>query len=92
MTTKRDFVKTITATIASLLLAGVAQADPVAQLSYDYDPAIRTPVPIPQSERHLQAATAELWFSVPGGGERWKALVLIRLETCFSRIRLSSAC
>lgn len=53
MTTKRDFVKTITATIASLLLAGVAQADPVAQLSYDYDPAIRTPVPIPQSELPL---------------------------------------
>lgn len=83
MTTKRDFVKTITATIASLLLAGVAQADPVAQLSYDYDPAIRTPVPIPQSERHLQAATAELWFSVPGGGRTLEGACLDKAGNLF---------
>ena len=83
MTTKRDFVKTITATVASLLLAGVAQADPVAQLSYDYDPAIRTPVPIPQSERHLQAATAELWFSVPGGGRTLEGACLDKVGNLF---------
>ncbi len=66
--TKHGFLKTAAAAAASLICAGSLQAEPVGEHSYNYDPALRTPVPIPLSERHLQTATAQLWFSVPGKG------------------------
>ena len=74
---KQNFWKrTLIAAAAGLMVGCAVQADPVTELSYGYDPAIKTPVPLPQAERHLQAATAELWFSVPGGGQTLEAATL----------------
>lgn len=75
----------VAALMASLVFVGHAQADPVQELSYDYDydPAIKTPVPIPQSERHLQAVTAQLWFQVPGRGRTLEGASLDRAGNLF---------
>ena len=74
---KKVFVKTLAAAAAAgLLMAGAVRADPVEALSYDDDPALRTPVPVPLVERSLQTATAELWFSVPGAGRTLEGAVL----------------
>lgn len=74
---------TLIAAAAALMMTGAAQAEPVAELSYDYDPAIKTPVPIPQAERHLQAVTAELWFKVPGGGRTLEGATLDKAGNLF---------